>query len=908
VREGEFDAVLETLPEQRKLMAQAAELLNVQPGSKVAWRDKDGKRFSGVLLKSSAYAQTYRVQTLNGKIVVLNTPPTPIGWEDELNEFRENVLRAFYAARQNVGLVINGKGARDTRWSPGDGDMGISERVEEMREVIENFAADNGPGLEAYRNIIEPEMSAIHQRNNGVSTAALGPLNVYVPLSPTAFGEAEVAPRLTRERPLFNRPDNPRNKFASGQAASYDLSMESFNEAIKDATKTNNKAKLMDTLREAGLMVDDVKRDADYEGPVISKTPGDHKSRPTATIVYPSGYEVPAVMVNVESDRIVIRADQSGLPIRKKATQAAVPIWVYDELIPAFNQTEPGAVARMLHSFNAFGMVGPADAYFHAINVLNVLRSMTPYAASSKLGKAVEMTPVLSTTTKWFTQLFTIIRQNAINEDALKEIMEMADYGALPSRYGQETTSVAIALSTGAELKGLEAIGYRRKMFQSDGFKKAVSRFKPKSANPIDVAKALSPFEPHHSATTAETPLEKISAVGGGLGVALNGVGGIDARARLIMWRVAKEIMPEAGPIEWADFVNQLGAYNTLLSSTIERTLKQGGIAPFYTAGSTMLRNGVNLWLGKTRFPGLRSGTAKQKALWAAQQMSGGAAGALLTWAILHKTITAADDENGEGTWPWEEKNSLLFMIPVPKSIQNSWLGDRIWGANSEQPYMNMAFFLAMPERGSRGIGLKGYADAKKLGASEGLAQSEGLKGMINSAIHPVASSPAVQTATQAVFGAAPTIAGLVNRQGQTRPELLNINPTVGAGLSQVGANLGFAALDSNKIIGGAVRILAKVADHEIPEPDWLKKSNDDKTTLMTILGYAFPRLLPPPRDLERKRDLYKAIDKALDRETGGSKKGTRMGDILRRAGIKSSYKLPTVKDSLLSRRRRFIR
>ena len=86
-------------------------------------------------------------------------------------------------------------------------------------------------------------------------------------------------------------------------------------------------------------------------------------------------------------------------------------------------------------------------------------------------------------------------------------------------------------------------------------------------------------------------------------GTFLYGPNGIDIRARLVMYRLAKAINPDARPKEMYLFVNQLGNYTRSLQGKVERSLKDSGWSPFYTAGSTMVRNGINAWTGADPCP-----------------------------------------------------------------------------------------------------------------------------------------------------------------------------------------------------------------------------------------------------------------------------------------------------------------
>ena len=56
----------------------------------------------------------------------------------------------------------------------------------------------------------------------------------------------------------------------------------------------------------------------------------------------------------------------------------------------------------------------------------------------------------------------------------------------------------------------------------------------------------------------------------------------VSTSARLVMYRLAMDINPDAKPAELTKFVNQLGNYTRELQGEVERTVKASGFAPFY--------------------------------------------------------------------------------------------------------------------------------------------------------------------------------------------------------------------------------------------------------------------------------------------------------------------------------------
>src|SRR6185295_8760404 len=107
-----------------------------------------------------------------------------------------------------------------------------------------------------------------------------------------------------------------------------------------------------------------------------------------------------------------------------------------------------------------------------------------------------------------------LVQVNPESPESIAKLLEMSEIGALPSKSGSVTFSRQYAEQTGAKL----------------------SRF--------------------------------------GLAPLLYGPSGLDARARIVMWDIAKELFPDGArqASERSLFVNQLGNYTPELWSKIERT------------------------------------------------------------------------------------------------------------------------------------------------------------------------------------------------------------------------------------------------------------------------------------------------------------------------------------------------
>jgi hypothetical protein len=397
----------------------------------------------------------------------------------------------------------------------------------------------NSPGfqraLPVYKKLLEEPLAENHALNEGVFSDALGPAKTYYPLVPVTA--ADQARATVGKVTAYRKPANKQNEFATGLAPGYDAGMDTLKNRLTGAFKANDRAALVQTLQDGGLMH------------VLGES-----ERAPSTFMY-KGQEFPAATVETRGGYQRVKNGQLEY---QPAVAAVVPKWLKSELDPILKPGEtkpPGLLAGIIHAINQFALAGPADAVFHSHNLLGTLVANTPFVGRDLVSKTVGNTP--------FTKIFTSIAQLALadpmGKEAAVDLRDMAKLGILPERFGSETFSEKFAEQTGAK----------------------------------HVKYSFGPL--------------------------LYGPKGIDVRARLVMYRTAKEMNPKASPSELHMFVNQLGNYTTALQGSLERGVKSTGLSPFYTAGSTMLRNGINAWLGTG--PTAGSGPAAR----IAQQLSGGA-------------------------------------------------------------------------------------------------------------------------------------------------------------------------------------------------------------------------------------------------------------------------------------------
>lgn len=435
---------------------------------------------------------------------------------------------------------------------------------------------------------------------------------------------------------------------------------------------------------------------------------------------------------------------QNGRAVRAPSSQDVMPAWLERELRPILER-ERLNVSVVNKILNGLTKIALAGPADFVFHTANLMGTLV--ANTPFLDASLTGKALSNPFTKKFYAIAKVAMVDPTSEEAAADLVEMAKIGLVPDRYASVTFSRRFAEETGA----------------------AVTRFS---------------FAP-----------------------ALFGPKGIDVRARLVMYRVAKQINPGATPRELYHFVNQLGNYVPALQAEVERALKGSGFSPFYTAGSTMLRNGINAWLGtgpqpvigKTRlapdteeagdFKRTSEGTYR---IW--QQLTGGAIVYLALWALTSKAIT--------GQWPWDDKRSKLMAIPAPNWLRRSTLGNALWGRGGEVGYVNFGFFNPSIMRGARAMGIPGAYETMRLRGSVGQAAEAAQRDIMNAWMHPVLG-PTPRAAFVGATGDEPYITSLRDRQGRIGPQFMPaISPKTRPGWPTLSRRAAAAALELNAFYG----------------------------------------------------------------------------------------------------------
>jgi N12 class adenine-specific DNA methylase/adenine-specific DNA methylase len=549
-----------------------------------------------------------------------------------------------------------------------------SDSVHQMMPADEFDRISQDPhfqkALQVYKKEIEPVLAESHASNEGVFSDALGPLDTYYPLIPVRT-EDQARAAMGARKP-FKKPANIANQFATGLSDDYSTKLDDLQERVASAFSTNNKAALLDTLEQAGIL---------------------HKLKPSerADTVTFEGREFAAHIVETKPARTIV---QDGKVVHIGAQRAAIPEPFYHELKPILEpnaKLPAGLGKRLLSLATQLTLAGPADAVYHAHNLIGALVGNTPFLGTDFASQTIGNTPF----TKTFTAIVKMVLSDPMGDEATGDLMEMAKLGLLPERFGRETYSKKYAEETGAERK-------RPYLLQ--------------------------------------------------FGPTLYGPKGLDVRARLVMYRAAKAINPQATGQEMFAFVNQLGNYTESLQGHVERALKSTGLSPFYTAGSTMLRNGIDTILGTGAGSGPGGGWKNRLK----QMLSGALPGLAALWVLTYKLMT--------GKYPWQDKDAQLLKIVAPDQLRRSKVGLALWGHDMKKKgQINFSVLSPLVGRGARALGLSGAWNTHQAGGNAAQMVESSRNDVVNSLVHPLAG-PVVRAGVVLSTGKQPYL--IHDRQG----------------------------------------------------------------------------------------------------------------------------------------------
>jgi hypothetical protein len=643
--------------------------------------------------------------------------------------------------------------------------------------TLADLQADPGyqKALLTYKALVEKPLSDSHGTNEGVFSNALGPLDTYYPLIPL---DAKARSFDPAQRLLMRKPKNISNQFATG-FGEYDPSSQAFAQRLRRSITSNNRASAIDTLEKAGLV-----------RTLKANEPGQDALKF-------QGVDYPASEVVIDPVRQIYK---DGKVINVPPKRMLVPDWLKEEFERVFPQggnASPGAIEKAISSLNRIALVGPLDLVFHNTNLISALVTGTPFITKkgrgTGLGAWIGNLPI----TKAVNGIAQAIRTDPATPESIRRIQELAELGLIPDKYGSETYSRKLAEEMGAESATLNNIRI--------------------------------PF-------TDKQPLKEVpglNKVPWGSGPILYGPKGFDIRVRLVLDRIFTDLFPGASKEDRVQWNKQLPNYVRGLQGKIETTVKDSGLAPFYTAGSTVYRTGMRGLLAATPLP--KGLGARDVPFRLAQQLTGGVIGLAAAWALGNRATT--------GQWPWDDKRSRLFQIRLPDSIRHTPVIEEIYGKDGDA-YVDLANANPAVVRALKAFGIPKAYDVAQAGGSAGQAVEHGLVQATNTAMHPLTSSPLVRIPFN-LAGVEPYITGPRDDRGNFRP-LSNLLPTIEKteiGWPTVGRIAGTTLLGTNSFF-------ENIAESTGMAP---KVKEDDSNQLVKMaINLVAPRLVGTPYDRDR--------------------------------------------------------
>jgi hypothetical protein len=540
-------------------------------------------------------------------------------------------------------------------------------------------------------------------------------------------------------RQAYSRPGNRFNNFATGLADDYSTDMEEFSKRLVSGIRASGRAGLVDALKEEGLM-----------------QPLENGVGPNGEYLIYRGVPYHAVKRTVADAKTIIH---DGKITHRPPEEMLLPRWLAGETDPILDKSKdyalPDPTLKEIFDNLRSGRVPTfhdAVAIMAGINDAAVSGVGEPvYHGTNLIGTVIANTPFLGESpgaraaslplAKLGGTISGILHTHTTSEQDAAELMEMAKLGMLTSKFGNTTVSKKYAETTGSTLN-------------------------------------------RHS-----------------LAASLWGPSGADARSRLFMYRIAKQIWKaeERSPDDYVGmhkFVNQLGIYSQPMASALVRSMKESPFwrmfAPFVTAGTTMGVNAVNTIAGTAPIPAGRPGL--RLAL-----LINSAVGVAVIAAYAHKQLN--------GSWPWEDKAGRLGEVAVRREHLTSQVAKKLYRqlyGNEPVGYLKMNWFNPLAMRGLRETGIKGAADTAMAGGRWWQDFEEGAKGVLNAAMQPFIG-PVPRTALVGLTGHEPSFMDLYGKDGQFHPELYQPKAERNKGGNKWARRAAATAEEMNSSLGGMV-------------------------------------------------------------------------------------------------------
>lgn len=549
-------------------------------------------------------------------------------------------------------------------------------------------------------------------------------------------------PRLGSAGPAYGRPDNRFNNFATGMADAYDWSMAALETRLYAAIRAGGRAALADTLKFVGL-----------------EQPQSAGLGPDGDYIQYNGVAYHAVKRRIDDHKMIVK---DGKVAHVPPRDVLLPRWLVGETDPILDKSKDRELPAptLQEVFGKIRGQGKFDlhdvgAILDAANTAAVTGLGEPiWHGMNLMGTIVANTPFLDNTLpgkalsvpmlKMLAAPFYLLHQRADTEESAEDLMEMAKLGMVSDHFARTTFSRQYAALTNAQRTWW----------------------------------SLAP--------------------------ALWGPSGIDTRARLFMYRLAKKIYPPGDEAGMHLFVNQLGIYSRPLQSHLEQALKGNALgrlaSPFVTAGLGMNRNAANNVLMASRGP--RNA-------------------ATLAWHLVNSAATlafigAAIQRLATGRWPWQDPASRLLEIPIHRDSLSSPAAQKLYHAlygNAPVGMVKLNLFNPLAGRGIRELGVKGAADTKILGGAWWQSFESAERDVLNSAAHPFLG-PIPRAAMVGLTGKELYANSLYDDKDEFRPSLMNASRNKGG--NRYAKRALSTAKTLNTFVGGGAGDLATGAFPEL--------------------------------------------------------------------------------------------
>lgn len=625
------------------------------------------------------------------------------------------------------------------------------------------------------------------------------------------IGENADKPRLIAKGKPFNEPGNIDNRFATGQSDNYDTEIAGLADKLASSIKNNNKANAIDALKQVGLIADVPHNAPETSQMQVGNDVWDftkEKVGDSKTIIDPDGH-----IINTPSKYVMM------------------PTWLKSELDPIFdakyNVDQYSPIGKVMNIITKVALGGPTEAIAHSYRMLGVLTNSMPFMHEWAYREGIQNHAggyvANNLFVKKWTGLFKILNTDISSDKALQTIQEMSKLGIIPEKTWTKTYSKEFADLTGAK----------------------ASRIK---FGKVDIPN-FTDFSPM-----------------------LYGKNSIDLKARVLMYNLTKAMNPDATPEQHVKMQNELGVYTRSLQSTLERQVKESGLAPYYTFGSAVYRTALKSVLGLSPLPvDARTQPGKFATYKAAQLLTNGIIGSAAMWILLHHAQT--------NKWPWEDQNSKLGRLPFPGWAKGK-LSQQMWGdGKGGYKDLNMlAVTNPIIERGLRATGAEKAYETHQLGGTAGQSLEAGATQAMNTFFSPFTSSPALQLGTTAVTGSAPYVTGLRDDKGKPSPQLFQKVKATPFGTQPL-ANTYAALKELNPFIDYGITQLNRhdmgfekslFGLRSITNSDF---ENEGASSLGFVLNMAFPRFFVAHGNDDTKQYYiqkeHQQLERTMEKERG---------------------------------------